>query len=113
MASYALYPGTRELWLDVWSAVGRSAVQLPECRRVTLLTHPDDPTLVRVISTWTSAQAFHRFVREAGLVWLERHLPSCREAAAYCIGVSVPLDASWETVREYVPEGKLAAAGAQ
>jgi hypothetical protein len=61
--------GSREHWLNTWTALGRLALDSFECREFALRSGDTESA---VESEWASLQEFNRFARTSGLLWLER-----------------------------------------
>ncbi len=74
VARFTLHPERQHWWLDAWRALARAAEQTPECRSFHLLHDTRHEHQRFLVSSWTSRDAFNRFVRETGLVWMERAL---------------------------------------
>lgn len=71
-ASFSLLPGRQDLWLNIWKELGRLALSRPSCREFRLVYSRTAESRCSVVSTWNEVREFHRFVREIGLLWIER-----------------------------------------
>jgi hypothetical protein len=83
VALYRLRPDQKAPWLETWQQLAAIARSIPECRTFSLELDPDEPNQCRVVSTWSSGSAFDRFVRDVGLLWIERNLDYSRMTARY------------------------------
>jgi quinol monooxygenase YgiN len=70
--SFTVLPGREDIWRDAWSEVARLATRRSACHHSRLLQDRDDTTRCAMLSEWDSLSDFDRFVREMGLIWLER-----------------------------------------
>lgn len=69
--SFHLWPSRADKWRSTWTRIERYALRLPACRSFTIVESSND--VARCIFTqWEDVSAFHRFVRENGLLWIER-----------------------------------------
>jgi Antibiotic biosynthesis monooxygenase len=74
VASYRLRPHQRTSWIETWRSLELIARSIPECHTFELDLDSYDSDRCTVISTWSSGAAFDRFVRDVGLLWIERAL---------------------------------------
>jgi len=67
----------------VRNVAATSARVIPECRRFTVQMDPDECTYCRLVSAWSIGRAFDRFVRDVGLLWIERYLDYFEQPRRY------------------------------
>lgn len=70
--SFNLLPGREDVWREAWSEVARLAAHRRACRHSRLLQDRNDVDCCAMLSEWESLVDFDRFVRETGLIWLDR-----------------------------------------
>jgi quinol monooxygenase YgiN len=59
----------------VWQEMARLARTRPACRYFTILLEPQHPSRCTLRSEWDDASSFHKFIRESGILWMERAIP--------------------------------------
>ena len=67
--SFRVPHGSREHWLNTWTALGNLALDGYRCRSFELRS--GDPECA-VHTEWESDRDFHHFVRTSGMLWLHR-----------------------------------------
>jgi hypothetical protein len=66
--------GDRVAWHDVWSPVGQYALEWPACSVFRLgRSHLTRGQMV-VMTTWGNHEELNRFVRQSGILWIDRAL---------------------------------------
>jgi hypothetical protein len=66
--------GDRVAWHDVWSPVGQYALEWPACCVFRLgRSHLTRGQMV-VMTTWGNHEELNRFVRQSGILWMDRAL---------------------------------------
>lgn len=70
--TFKLRPGEGQSWADVGRAIRRAALGNAACVSFRLMRDRRNQSLAVLLSEWTSIQEFNRFVRESGVLWLER-----------------------------------------
>jgi quinol monooxygenase YgiN len=106
VTQYHLRPNQQDCWLETWRQLAVIAKSMQACRTFALELDRAAPDRATVISTWSSGAAFDQFVREVGLIWMERHLDYSHLPPRY---TRFPLPASEPVKRA---DGQLTGAGA-
>ena len=97
--TFTLHRAQGQSWTEVGSAIRKAALQDPACLSFQLMRDRKNESIAVLLSEWTSMQEFNRFVRESGLLWLER-------------GVHPSLTSRW-TLLEAEPSHSRPASGTQ
>lgn len=61
-----------QCWKDTWSALRELALEIPECAAFELSPPVRDRVDGAIVTSWRSRHDFNRFVRESGLLWIDR-----------------------------------------
>ncbi len=94
--TFALRPGQARNWSEVGRAIRRAALSNAACLSFRLMRDRKDDTRAVLLSEWTDMQEFNQFVRESGLLWLER-------------GASPSLTGTWSLLEPEYDEERSAA----
>jgi quinol monooxygenase YgiN len=70
--TFILHPAQRQSWSEFVEAVRRGALSNAACLSFRLMRDRNNDSLAVLLSEWTNIHEFNRFVRESGLLWLER-----------------------------------------
>jgi quinol monooxygenase YgiN len=70
--SFILHPAQQQSWSDVVRTIRRAALSNAACVSFRLMRDRHNDSLVVLLSEWTNIHEFNRFVRESGLLWMER-----------------------------------------
>jgi quinol monooxygenase YgiN len=98
--SFRLLPGFRETWSQAWQQLRGAALTAPTCRQFCLLRDRHDESHRVVLTEWDRASDFDAFIREAGVIWLDRCIDGTSEPTAYSILEAVPLATDPATPRQ-------------
>jgi hypothetical protein len=75
VSSFTVPAARQTLWTETWQRLAQLALARPECKDFRILRNGGDMGHIIVLSEWTSAGEYHRFVRESSLLWLDRVMP--------------------------------------
>ena len=92
--------GSEQTFWEVCAAMRLSACRNPACLSMRVLHDRHDKARVTIVSEWRSVEAFNAFIRDSGLLWLER-------------GANPPLSGKWTLLHasaEDLPTANLEAA---
>ena len=70
--TFTLHPSQGKTWSDVGRAIRRAALGNRACLSFRLMRDHRNDSRAVLLSEWTSLNEFNRFVRESGVLWLER-----------------------------------------
>jgi quinol monooxygenase YgiN len=65
-------PARIDVCQAIWHEAARAARTCSTCRYFTVLREPEYPSRCTIQSEWENLPSFHRFIRESGILWLER-----------------------------------------
>jgi hypothetical protein len=71
---YIVPAGEAGMWIENWKLVAQVAASWSGCRMFRLLLDRNDEWYFAVFSEWESMETYTRFVRETGIMWLQRAL---------------------------------------
>ena len=80
--SFEIRPGSESSVDDICTAIRLSALRNPACLSLRVLHDRRDAGRVTILSEWQSAESFNTFIRNSGVLWLER-------------GAQPPLASTW------------------
>jgi hypothetical protein len=76
--TYDVPPFRVDGWLRFWERIAVLAARRPACRSFEILRGENFSQGCSIRSAWDDVSSFHRFIRESGLLWLERAMPHPR-----------------------------------
>lgn len=83
MISFHLLSGGQEAWMATWQQIELQANEQPDCGSFRLLVNDHEEGRCVIVTEWDDVHAFNRFVRETGLLWIERTARYSRASSTY------------------------------
>jgi hypothetical protein len=70
--TFRISPGTSQYWQDTWIALREVALRSSGCTRFEVSPPARPGRDGEITSTWRSREDFNRFVRDSGVLWIDR-----------------------------------------
>jgi len=74
LITFDVQEADRLAWHDVWSRVRQHALEWPACTAFRLRRSQDTRGQMVITTTWGNHEELNRFVRQSGMLWIDRAL---------------------------------------
>src|SRR5579875_104721 len=83
-------PGSNATWLAVWAQECERALHTPGCKSFRVLSDRQHAGEHYIVSEWDGAEGFDTFMRNGGIVWLERAIDGMKEPLLVTVLEEIP-----------------------